>query len=321
MSMPNAGSATQGGASEISRIRLGSCPDSWGVWFADDSAQVPWEQFLDELVEANYGWLELGPYGYLPTDPARLRDEVERRGLRVSAGCVEGALHLDDAYEHDREQARKVASLLQAIGGRYLVYLPKMYRDMTGALVDSPDLAPEDWKRLVTRVSEIGRIVNDEFGVSLVFHPHADSHVASQDEVERFLDETDPSTVSLCLDTGHIAYCGGDNLELIRQFPDRIGYVHLKQVDSKIMEKVRRERLSFPEAVRLGATCEPPKGIPEMNPLIDALEALGVDLFAIVEQDMYPCDPKAPLPIATRTRAFYGGCGLGSGGRDAHEPR
>ena len=76
-----------------SRLRLGSCPDSWGVWFADDPTQTPWHRFLDELAEAGYRWLELGPYGYLPTDPARLRDEVERRGLSVSGQAVFGTLH------------------------------------------------------------------------------------------------------------------------------------------------------------------------------------------------------------------------------------
>ena len=26
------------------RLLLGSCPDSWGVWFADDPRQTPWPQ-------------------------------------------------------------------------------------------------------------------------------------------------------------------------------------------------------------------------------------------------------------------------------------
>lgn len=301
------------GASGKSRIRLGSAPDSWGVWFADDGAQIPWEQFLDELVEAEYKWIELGPHGYLPTDPIRLTDEIGRRGLHVSGGGVEGALHSDTNYEHDLEQARKVSALLQATGGQYLVYLPRMYRDLSGAFLESAGLEPEDWKRLVTRVSEVGKIVRDEFGISLVFHPHADSHVCSQEEVEHFLHDTDPTSVSLCLDTGHISYGGGDNLELIRQFPDRIAYVHLKQIDPTVLSKVRAEGLSFSEAVRLDVACEPPKGIPKMEPLVAALEELDVDLFAIVEQDMYPCDPTAPLPIAKRTRKYYGSCGLGPG--------
>src|SRR5919206_946327 len=75
------------------RLRLGSCPDSWGVWFPDDPAQTPWPRFLDELAQAGYRWIELGPYGYLPTDPGRLRDEVDRRGLRVAGQTGFCALH------------------------------------------------------------------------------------------------------------------------------------------------------------------------------------------------------------------------------------
>ncbi|HUY06888.1 MAG TPA: TIM barrel protein [Acidimicrobiales bacterium] len=317
MTMTEKSPGPQNSATSASRIRLGSAPDSWGVWFANDSAQMPWEQFLDELVEAEYRWIELGPHGYLPTDPVRLSEEIGGRGLRVSGGGVEGALHSEARFAHDLEQARKVAALLQATGGRYLVYLPRMYRDLSGAFVEPATLEPEDWRRLVKRVSEVGRIVRDEFGISLVFHPHADSHVCSQAEVERFVNETDPASVSLCLDTGHISYGGGDNLELIRQFPDRIGYVHLKQVDPVILNKVRTEGLSFSEAVRLDVACEPPNGVPKMEPLVAALEALDVDLFAIVEQDMYPCDPSAPLPIAKRTRRYYGSCGLGPGTFDS----
>ena len=41
------------------RLALGSCPDSWGVWFADDPRQPPWQRFLDELAGVGYEWLEL----------------------------------------------------------------------------------------------------------------------------------------------------------------------------------------------------------------------------------------------------------------------
>ena len=43
-----------------------------------------------------------------------------------------------------------------------------------------------------------------------------------------------------------------------------------------------------------------------------AVAGLDVDapLFVIVEQDLYPCEPAVPLPIATRTRAYLNGRGL-----------
>jgi inosose dehydratase len=49
-----------------------------------------------------------------------------------------------------------------------------------------------------------------------------------------------------------------------------------------------------------------------MPPLLAAVEKLGIDVFAIVEQDMYPCAPGVPLPIARRTRRYLGGCGVAS---------
>ena len=81
-------------------LRLGSCPDSWGVWFADDPRQTPWHRFLDELAGVGYEWLELGPFGYLPTEPGRLADELARRGLKLSGGTVHGysGLHRADAF-------------------------------------------------------------------------------------------------------------------------------------------------------------------------------------------------------------------------------
>ena len=57
----------------MSTIRVGSAPDSWGVWFPDDPQQTTWTRFLDEVRDAGYPWVELGPYGYLPTDPAQLK--------------------------------------------------------------------------------------------------------------------------------------------------------------------------------------------------------------------------------------------------------
>jgi inosose dehydratase len=301
------GTASTTGASTRSRLRLGSCPDSWGVWFADDPAQTPWQRFLDELAEAGYRWLELGPYGYLPTDPARLREEVDRRGLRVSGQAVFGALHDPDRWDADLRDARQVAELVTAMDARHVVLLP------ADAGPNPPELARDQWRTLIDRTMELGRILKEEHGVAAVFHPHADSHVGTQPQIERFLADTDPASVNLCLDTGHVAYYEGDNVELIRRYPDRIGYLHLKQADPAVLEQVKAEGLTFAEAVRRGAMCEPPKGQPDMGALLDAVDQhLGRELFAMVEQDLYPCDPDEPLPIATRTCKYLRQLGVGS---------
>ena len=66
------------------KVNVGSAPDSWGVWFANDPQQTPWERFLDEVAAAGYTRIELGPYGYLPTDPSRLKEELGKRGLEMA---------------------------------------------------------------------------------------------------------------------------------------------------------------------------------------------------------------------------------------------
>ncbi|HEV7824852.1 MAG TPA: TIM barrel protein [Mycobacteriales bacterium] len=297
----------------LDRVRLGTAPDSWGVWFPDDPAQIPWEVFLDEVVAAGYAWLELGPYGYLPTDPARLADELGGRGLKLSGGAVAAGLHRgDEALARAIEDCRVEAELLTALGAEHLVLLPESYTELDGRHTQPAELTAEQRSTLHAGMSQLGKVVAEDLGLELVFHPHADSHVGTQPDVERFLSDTDPSVVNLCLDTGHISYHGGDNVHLIERYPERIGYVHLKQVDPQVVTRVEREGLAFAEAVRLGVMVEPPRGVPAMEPVLAALSGVDADLFAIVEQDLYPCDAAAPLPIARRTRAYLGGCGLGT---------
>ncbi|MFF4531917.1 sugar phosphate isomerase/epimerase family protein [Streptomyces sp. NPDC001407] len=298
--------------SPASRIRVGSAPDSWGVWFADDPAQVPWQRFLDEVADAGYAWTELGPYGYLPTDPARLREETGRRGLSVSAGTVFTALHRGPAvWDATWEQVAAVAGLARATGARHLVVIPSFWRDdRTAEVVESPELTPEQWHHLATGTERLAREVRDRYGLETVVHPHADTHIDTEAHVERFLDATDPALVNLCLDTGHYAYCGGDSVKLIETYGERIGYLHLKQVDPAVLADVVAKGTPFGPAVRQGVMCEPPLGVPALEPVLAAAAKLDADLFAIVEQDMYPCPPDRPLPIARRTRRYLRGCGV-----------
>ena len=198
----------------------------------------------------------------------------------------------------------------------YLITLPAMYTDLyTGALLEPAELTPAQWTTLGRGHSELGRVLQDEYGVRQMFHPHADAHVDNDVRTTRFLELTDPATVSLCLDTGHIAYAGGNNRAIVAAHPNRIGYVHLKSIDPDVLAKVRAEGMSFAQAVQHGAMVEPALGEPDMPPLLADLNALGVPLTAIVEHDLYPAPAGAPLPIATRTQQYYSSCGLRTTGR------
>jgi inosose dehydratase len=303
---PAAGSAA-------ASLCLGTAPDSWGIWFAEDDRQVRYTRFLDELVTAGYEWVELGPFGYLPTDPDLLRAELSQRGLRVSGGTAFGALHRPAEWQEMVAAIRQVAELTAAMEGHHLVLIPPLYRDeKTGDYTESPELSGDQWSGLGEAANALGRILLSDYDVRLCLHPHADSHIQTQPEIEHFLSVTDPDLVWLCLDTGHVAYGGGDNLDLIRRFGDRVGYVHIKQMDPDILAEVREQSLPFGEAVKRGVCVEPPAGVPDPAAIIPELAQLGVPLFVVVEQDLYPCAADVPLPIATRTRKFLNGCGLTS---------
>lgn len=297
---------------------LGSAPDSWGIWFPEDDQQLPYSRFLDELAEAGYEWLEIGPYGYLPTDPVQLKEELTARGLKVSGGTAFGALHRPDAWDAMLAHVRQVATLTAAGGAHHLVLIPPMYRDeKTGAYTESPELSAEQWAGFGKAADRLGKLLLDEYDVRLVLHPHADSHIQTQDEIERLLNESDSRYTNLCLDTGHVAYGRGDNLDLIRRYQDRIGYVHIKQMDPVVLQQVAEENLSFGEAVRRGVCVTPPAGVPDPADIVAELSLLDAELFVIVEQDLYPCAPDVPLPIAVSTREHLAGCGL-SGTRRPH---
>ena len=292
-----------------SAITIGTAPDSWGVWFPSDPEQVPPDVFLHEVAEAGYEWIELGPYGYLPSDAAKLSEQLDEYGLGVLAGTVFEHLHRPESWDDVWTQVTNVAALTQAVGGKHIVVIPDVWRHhKTGEPVENRDLTAEQWKQKTSGLDELGRRILEEYGLHVQFHSHADSHVGYQPDIERFLESTNPDWVNLCFYTGHIAYYGGDCLELIEKYPDRIGYLHLKQVNPQVIAQVLDKDLSFPEAVRMGAMIEPPLGVPEMAPLLEAVSALDRDIDGIIEHDLYPCSPDLPLPIAKRTKAYLSSC-------------
>jgi inosose dehydratase len=294
----------------VSTIRIGSAPDSWGVWFPEDPVQVPPERFLAEVSAAGFDWIELGPYGYLPKDRAQLQDALDAHGLKVSAGTVFSQLHHPGTWDDVWRQVTDVAALTRAVGGEHIVVIPAMWRDdKTGLEVESREFSQEQWTLITQGHDELGRRILDEYGLHVQFHSHADSHVGYQKDIERFLEMTDPEYVNLCLDTGHVAYYGGDSVGLIREHPERIGYLHLKQVDPVLRERVLAEDISFSEAVKMGIMVEPPLGEPSMAEVFAAAGELDHDVFGIVEQDMYPCPVDQPYPIARRTHTYLRSCG------------
>lgn len=292
------------------RLKLGSSPCSWGIWFPDDPRQMPWQRCLDEISEVGYEWIELGPYGYLPTQTEVLKKELADRGLAVSGTFTMGFLDDPDHWPALEAETIGACQSLVSVGARYLIVIDGVYADLsTGEMLRSDKLNDREWRALIDTTHRIARIA-DQHGLRAVFHPHAETHVETEEQIERFLADTDPELIALCLDTGHHAYRGGDPVAFYKAHAARIEYFHLKNVDSEIMEQVRREGVPFARAVEMGVFCEPVHGAVDFVELAQALAENGFDGHATVEQDMYPAPPDKPFPVAKRTYEYLMGIGL-----------
>ena len=292
------------------RLKLGSSPCSWGIWFPDDPRQMPWQRCLDEIAKVGYEWIELGPYGYLPTQTDVLKEELADRGLAVSGTFTMGFLDDPDHWPVLEAETIGACQSLVSVGAGYLIVIDGVYADLaTGEMLRSDTLNDKEWRALIDTTHRIARIA-DHHGLRAVFHPHAETHVETEEQIERFLADTDPDLIALCLDTGHHAYRGGDPVAFYKAHADRIEYFHLKNVDSEIMEQVRREGIPFAKAVEMGVFCEPVYGAVDFAELAKALADTGFEGHATVEQDMYPAHPDKPFPAAKRTHEYLRSLGL-----------
>jgi inosose dehydratase len=291
-------------------VILGSAPDSWGVWFADDRKQTPWHRFLDEVAAAGYRWIELGPYGYLPTELEVLTHELDSRELRVTGTFT--MFHFEEAvaWQARRDEVERTCDLLVALQAKYLILIDDVYTDLfTGDRLADSELDDIAWKRFIETTRRIADVATRR-DLRPVLHPHAETHIEYEPQIERFLQDVN-GEIDLCLDVGHHAYREGDPVAFIRKHHERIPYLHLKSVDREMQRRVAAEGVPFARAVAEGMFVEPSRGAVDFPALNAVLDEVGYDGFGIVEQDMYPAPFDKPFPIAKRTRQYLLDIGLG----------
>jgi inosose dehydratase len=290
-------------------IKIASAPVSWGIYeFEGIEAKFPYTQVLDEIAGTGYTGMELGPWGFMPTDPEILRDELKKRGLQLLSSFVPVKLVNANAHAKAEAFALKVGKLLAALGAQYVVLA-----DDNGSV---PELVKQAGKRKGTLLSEaqwdvVGKGVNriaqkikDETGLGTVFHHHAGGYIETPEEVRELFKRTEPELVGLCLDTGHWHFGGGDALQAVQEYGERVWYLHLKDCHAGVLEKVRAENLDYMEAVAAGVFCELGQGMVDFPAILAAMEKLGYDGWAIVEQDVLTDDKTAPKRISQANRDY-----------------
>ncbi|HVP46214.1 MAG TPA: sugar phosphate isomerase/epimerase [Bryobacteraceae bacterium] len=290
-------------------IRVATAPVSWGILEVEGwGKQKPYGEVLDEMVEAGYSGTELGPYGFLPTDPNILKTELAKRKLPLLGAFVPLPLARADRHDAALQSALEIARLLAQAGAPYLVLADEMSparMAVAGSVDDARDgMDARAWEgaaRLLDRVARAAR----ELGLSSVFHHHAGTFIETPGETERLLAMTDPQLLGLCLDSGHYFYGGGDPVDLARKHGTRVRHLHLKDVRPSVLEQVRREKIPYLDAVRMGVFCELGQGGVNLTGVIQELTAAEFDGWAVFEQDVDTTMPGCnPLESARRSRGY-----------------
>jgi inosose dehydratase len=307
-------------------IEVGNAPCSWGILEFEGltGKQIGYQQMLDELVETGYAGTELGDWGFMPTDPAILRMELESRSLTMLGAFVPVALKDTRAHIDGEIHALKVARLLAEVSvdsdhKPFVVLADDNGADPTrtqnaGRITLEMGLGEAEWRIFARGVERIARTVLAETGLTTVFHHHCAGYVETPEEIAQLLDLVDPSLLGLVFDTGHYAYGSGNNdpqsvQEGFSRFADRIRYVHFKDCQPQIASRARIEGWDYFQAVRRGIFCELGQGRVDFPAVIASLRNSSYHGWIVVEQDVLP-GMGAPRESALRNREYLKTIGI-----------
>jgi inosose dehydratase len=192
-------------------IKLANAPCSWGVLEFDLEGKVaPYGQVLEEMGATGYQGTELGDWGFLPTQPNHLSQNLSKYELDLIGAFV--PVNLKDSNTHLKglAYALKVAGLMYYAGyenakivladdnGAVEARVKK-----AGNITSAMGLDPNAWEIFAEGANQIAYAVKETYGLQTVFHHHCAGYVETPDEIHTLLEYTDKGLVGLCLDTGH----------------------------------------------------------------------------------------------------------------------
>lgn len=245
---------------------------------------TPLADFFAAARDLGYQGVELAPpwlekEGYSLGDVDRL---LENSGTALAAATfVGGGSELRDpgARESYLAKARKYARWITSHGGKYLIYSTVGYSNAA------------ERRHGVAAYDAIADTVLGEGCVPLYHNHFKDSHPLSKQYLEQDLEALDWSRWKLCIDTGHLVLALTDPVPFVRQWADKVRWMHCKDVKSSDVETLSRVRWSK-NFTTLGT------GVVDFPAIFSQLASAGYDGWLVVEQD------NTPDPVATSRRAI-----------------
>lgn len=291
------------------QVRIATAPVSWGVLMKDTPNVPPYGQVLDEIREAGYVGTELGPYGYLPFDIPKLRDELEERGLTLISAFTIFNFLAGKGDETVYREALETAQVLSALGCTHIVlsdvlFVEESRAQRAGRIRREDSLTGAEWDQAAANVDAFAKMVLNDFGMKCAAHPHIGGYLETDFEIDALLERTDPELVGLCFDMAHIAYGGGDPVAVLDKWRDRAWYLHIKECDGRRREEVVGREGDYYDGVSSGVFPELGQGTIDWQGINRILHEMDFDGWGTVEQDILPGLGIDALESAKRNRAF-----------------
>lgn len=297
-------------------LRIANAPCSWGVIENVQGERSDYVRVLNELAGTGYQGTELGDWGFMPTDPDILRHEIEGRNLELIGSWVNVFLHDETMHEQSAIDCVRTAKLLASVGGSSALvilgnepYGDPMRNQYTGRVTPEMAMTEEQWQVFATGANYVAERVMAEAGLRCAIHHHTGTWIETPAETERIMSMTNPELVGMVFDTGHWAFAGGDPVQGIYQFQDRIWHVHFKDHDPHIAQQSRADEWDGPMGVGKGVFPELGKGDVDFAGVLEALRAINYDGWIVVEQDVLP-GMGTPKESAQKNRNYLQSIGL-----------
>jgi inosose dehydratase len=298
-------------------IKIANAPCSWGVLEFDlDGKAAGYEQVLDEISETGYQGSELGDWGFMPTDPADLKKELDQRSLSMVGAFVPVFLKDRNKHQAGAEAAVKTARLM-ADAGYHEAFI--VLADDNGSVPErtlnagrvspSMGLTDEEWMIFAEGANFVASEVRAKTGLRTVFHHHCAGYAETPAEIDRLLALTDPALLGLVLDMGHYKFGGGDPLTCLIKHQSRIWHIHFKDCQAEIAAQSKTSGWDYFKSVGSGVFCELGKGSVDFPAVVAELKKQNYSGWIVVEQDVLP-GMGNPKVCAKRNRDYIQSLGL-----------
>lgn len=273
-------------------------PDAWSE-----------ERVLDEIAQAGYAGAPAGQRG--ERTAAETTALFAAHGLRPAPGYLSGAfweagqratLLAEARWQGAFAREAGLDAIYVAAGGfDYVTRSGRTRRETAGHVAPADALTDEQYRRFGDTLNEVGSILLAE-GVRAAFHNHVGTPIETREEIDTLLALTDPATIFLGPDTGHLAWAGADPVAFCRDYAPRIATLHLKDVDPAIVAHGRDAGWDYRIFTDAGVFTELGDGGVDFPAIFAILREAGFAGWLIAETDV--TQRPSALESATVSREY-----------------